>query len=526
MSTSHEAERAPVVVIGAGIGGLVTALELAPEPVIVLTRAVLGRETASAWAQGGIAAALDPGDSSAAHAADTLAAGDGLCDPDVVAGVTAEAAACIHQLERYGARFDRDAAGRYALGREGGHHARRIAHVRDATGNAVTRSLIEAARACPSITLLEGVEAEDLLADEGRVVGIYARRGTERLLFNARAVVLATGGVGGLYRWTSNPLGARGDGLALAARAGARFRDLEFVQFHPTAIDVGSDPMPLATEALRGEGAILVNSDGVRFMTTQHQLAELAPRDVVARAIEAERAAGRRVFLDATAALGAAFGERFPTVHAACLRAGIDPARERIPVAPAAHYHMGGIDVDAQGRSTVPGLWAVGEVSCTGLHGANRLASNSLLEAAVYGTRAARDIRARARRGGRLPAPPRFPRHVDDAEAARQMTVLRARMQDAVGVLRNREALEQAVVEFAALRRGPAALARAVENAATVALMIAVAALGREESRGGHWRTDFPAASAQARHSILDLAAAERVAAERGAARATLRRAV
>ena len=523
MSVLHDSERAPVVVIGAGIGGLVTALELAPEPVIVLTRAVLGRETASAWAQGGIAAVLDPADAPAAHAADTLSAGDGLCDPDVVAGVTAEGAACIHQLERYGARFDRDAAGGYALGREGGHHARRIAHVRDATGNAVTRALIEAAQDCPSITLLEGVEAEDLLQDEGRVVGVYARRGTERLLFNARAVVLATGGVGGLYRCTSNPLGARGDGLALAARAGARFRDLEFVQFHPTAIDVGADPMPLATEALRGEGAILVNDAGERFMVTEHELAELAPRDVVARAIWAQRAAGHGVFLDATQALGAGFAVRFPTVYAACRAAGLDPAVQAIPVAPAAHYHMGGVDVDERARSSVAGLWAVGEVSCTGLHGANRLASNSLLEAAVFGTRAARDIRATARRGGRLPAAPRLPRPVDEAEAASQLAALRARMQDAVGVLRSRVPLEEAVVEFATLRQAPAS--RAVENAATVALLIAVAALGREESRGGHWRTDFPAAAAEARHSLLDLVTAERLAAALVVRRPVLRRA-
>jgi L-aspartate oxidase len=525
MSHFHDHERAPVVVIGAGLGGLVTALELAPEPVILLNRALLGRDTASAWAQGGIAAALDPADTPAAHAADTLAAGDGLCDAAVVAAVTDAAPGCIALLERHGVRFDRDAGGRYALGREGGHHARRIAHVRDATGDAITRAMIAAARATPSITLLEGIEAEDLLTDGGRVVGVYAHRGAERLLFSARAVVLATGGVGGLYRYTSNPLGARGDGLALAARAGARLRDLEFVQFHPTAIDIGSDPMPLATEALRGEGSVLVDETGRRFMQGVHELADLAPRDVVARSIWAERARGHQVYLDATRALGAQFAERFPTVFAACRRAGIDPAAQPIPVAPAAHYHMGGIEVDADGRSTVPGLWAVGEVACTGLHGANRLASNSLLEAAVYGARAARDIQSTDLPIQRLKAPPRSLRPVDEAQSLRQLTAIRARMQDDVGLLRSAGPLRAAIAEFHALCAGPAPLARSVENAATVALMIAVAALGREESRGGHWRTDFPQPASEARHSTLDLATALDVAGGSGVAPLPQRRA-
>ena len=288
---NHAGEQ--VVVIGAGLGGLMTALELAPRPVLLLSRSPLGREVATAWAQGGIAAALAAGDSPALHAADTLEAGTGTCDGAIVDAVTREAPGTVARLERYGVAFDRASDGQLALGREGGHGRRRIAHARDATGDAITRALVGAARRTASITILEGVDVRELLQEDGRIVGLAAVRGAERLLVCAPAVVLATGGAGGLYAHTSNPLGARGEGFVMAARAGAALADLEFVQFHPTAIDVAADPMPLATEALRGEGALLVNSLGERFMLGLHPLAELAPRDIVSRAIFRERAAGR-----------------------------------------------------------------------------------------------------------------------------------------------------------------------------------------------------------------------------------------
>ena len=505
-------DRLPVVVVGAGLGGLVTALELAPHPVLLLSRAPLGLELATAWAQGGIAAAVAADDAPSLHAADTHAAGDGLCDPGVVDLVTREAPACIDWLGRYGVRFDRDASGRLALGREGGHCRRRIVHARDATGDAIVRALVGAVRRCASITLLEGVEARELLAADGGVVGVAALRGHERLVVAAEAVVMATGGVGALYRYTSNPLGARGQGLVMAARAGARLADLEFVQFHPTAIDVEADPLPLATEALRGEGALLVNSLGERFMEGAHPLAELAPRDIVARAIFRERASGRGAFLDAREALGSAFGERFPTVHAACSKAGLDPANELIPVTPAAHYHMGGIAVDTNGRSSLEGLWAVGEVASTGLHGGNRLASNSLLEATVFGIRSARDVAGRARRPlrrGRLAAmacasPP--------AADWKTLSAVRATMERNVGVIRDERLLRQSIGLLDEVRElnppGP------VGDAATAGLMIAVAALGRRESRGGHYRADFPSSdSTLSRRSDLTLAEAGQVAA-------------
>jgi L-aspartate oxidase len=494
--------RAPVVVVGAGLGGLVTALELAPMPVLLLSRAPLGRELATAWAQGGVAAALDPEDSPALHAADTHAAGDGLCDPDIVAAVTREAPACIGRLERFGVAFDRDAAGRLALGREGGHGRRRIVHARDATGDAITGALVAAVRRTPSITVLEGVEARAVLTDDGAAAGLAALRGSERLVITARAVVLATGGVGGLYAHTSNPLGARGDGLVMAARAGATLADLEFVQFHPTAIDVAADPLPLATEALRGEGALLVNSLGERFMVGLHPLAELAPRDVVARAIFRERAAGRQTYLDARAAPGVRFASRFPTVHASCMQAGIDPARDLIPVAPAAHYHMGGIAVDASARSSLAGLWAVGEVAATGLHGANRLASNSLLEAVVFAVRAARDIAAAEAR----PAPARLPGaaacEAPGAADWRALSRIRSVMDRNAGVIRDAASLEAAVgfLETAAATHPPGP----VHDAAVAGLLIVISALARRESRGGHYRADFPLTDpAWARRSFL-----------------------
>jgi L-aspartate oxidase len=501
----------PVVVVGAGLGGLMTALELAPAPVVLLSRSPLGREVASAWAQGGIAAAMAAGDSPALHAADTHAAGDGLCDPEVVELVTSEAPGCVMQLERYGARFDRDESGVPALGREGGHGRRRIVHSRDATGDTVTRALIAAALRTPSITILEGVDVRELLVVDGVVVGLLAARGEEKLLFSARAVVLATGGSGGLYGHTSNPLGARGDGFVMAARAGARLADLEFVQFHPTALDIDADPMPLATEALRGEGATLVNSRGERFMIGLHPQAELAPRDVVARAIHRERAAGRRSFLDAREALGERFVTRFPTVHASCMAAGIDPARDLIPVAPAAHYHMGGVAVDLRGRSSLTGLWAVGEVACTGLHGANRLASNSLLEAAVFGMRAARDISGQDQGGhGQQSASGAVGKPVEVQEWS-LVRRIRGIMDREVGVERDAAGLRAAVAAFEAIRRecgpGPA------NNAATAGLLIGVAALWRRESRGGHCRIDHPFSNPVGGRSFMTLAEAESTAA-------------
>jgi L-aspartate oxidase len=504
-----------VVIVGGGLAGLFCALKLAPRPVTVISAAPLGQGASTAWAQGGIAAAVGEGDSAEAHAADTIAAGAGLVDEAIALGLAREAGARIHDLLRYGVPFDRDLEGKLAVAREAAHSARRIVHVRgDMAGKAIMAALIEAVRHTPSIRVIEGFVAEALLTDEGNVTGLQLRRAGDAiatpLTIASRAVVLATGGIGHLYAATTNPAEASGSGLAIAARAGAVIADPEFVQFHPTAIMVGRDPAPLATEALRGEGATLINRRGERFMLARHPLAELAPRDIVARGVFAEIAAGHGAFLDATTALGARFAKEFPTVHASCIAAGIDPARQPIPVSPAAHYHMGGVAVDVHGRSSLTGLWAGGEVSCTGAHGANRLASNSLLEAVVYAARIAEDI------DGSTPAAPlpspatsMIPRNC--AMPPLTEANLRAMMSSHVGVIRDGDRLAQAVRSFAAIERDTGNIA--LRNMATTALLVAASAWARRESRGGHYRVDYPTENpAPALRTMTTLAAARETA--------------
>jgi len=505
-----------IVIVGGGLAGLFCALKLAPRPVTLISAAPLGQGSSSAWAQGGIAAAVAEGDTPEAHAADTIAVGGGLVDAAVALGIAREAAPRIHDLLTYGVPFDRDLEGRLAVGREAAHSARRIVHVRgDGAGAAIIAALSEAVRRTPSIRVIEGVVAETLLTEDGAVTGLQLREAgnlsARPLVLAARAVVLATGGIGHLYAVTTNPREAGGSGLAIAARAGAVIADPEFVQFHPTAIMTGGDPAPLATEALRGEGATLINGNGERFMAARHPLAELAPRDIVARGVFAEIAAGRGAFLDARAALGARFADRFPTVHASCIGAGIDPATQIIPIAPAAHYHMGGVAVDGRGRSSIDGLWAGGEVSSTGAHGANRLASNSLLEAVVYAARIAEDIEGRI-----LPSPARLP----DAPAASRggtpdaaaVQRLRKMMSAHVGVVRDGDGLTEAVQHFAGLEREATSIA--LHNMAISALLVAASAWSRRESRGAHFRADHPAEiPALARRTMTTLAAAREIVA-------------
>ncbi|MCP4620793.1 MAG: L-aspartate oxidase [Bradyrhizobium sp.] len=503
------------VIVGGGLAGLFCALKLAPRPVTVISAAPLGQGASSAWAQGGIAAAVAEGDSPEAHAADTIAAGAGLVDERIALGLAREAAARIDDLLRHGVPFDRDLEGRLAVGREAAHSARRIVHVRgDMAGAAIIAALTEAVRRTPSIRLIEGFVAENLLTENGAVTGLQIRDANDPLaspaVIAARAIVLATGGIGHLYAVTTNPAEASGLGLALAARAGAVIADPEFVQFHPTAIMAG-DPAPLATEALRGEGAVLVNDSGERFMAKLHPLAELAPRDIVARGVFAEIVAGRGAFLDATTALGTRFAEKFPTVYASCIRAGIDPATQRIPIAPAEHYHMGGIAVDENGRSSLKGLWAGGEVSSTGAHGANRLASNSLLEAVVYAARIARDINGHA-----VAFPARLPAIVISGQNAPMPrlveTSLRNMMTSHVGVVRDGTRLVKAVRLFADIERNTGSIA--LRNMATTALLVAATAWSRRESRGAHFRSDHPAeVPALAHRTMTTLTEAREIAA-------------
>src|SRR5689334_11925039 len=400
-------ESTDVVVVGSGVAGLTAALHLREQGlhVTVVTKVNID-DGSTRWAQGGIAAVLHPLDTPGAHAEDTLVAGVGLCDPDAVQVLVTEGPAGVRELMRWGAEFDRYPDGSLMLTREGGHHADRIAHAGgDATGAEVQRALHAAVRRDPWIRLVEHALVLDLLTDaSGRACGVTLHvlgEGTEDGVgaILGRAVVLATGGMGQIFASTTTPVVSTGDGVALGLRAGAAVTDIEFVQFHPTALYVGAavagvDQQPLVSEALRGAGAHLVDADGKRFMVGQHELAELAPRDVVAKGIFRElRAAGTdHVFLDARDVPDLA--HRFPTITAACLAAGVDPRTDLIPVAPAAHYASGGVRTDLAGRTSIPGLYACGEVACTGVHGANRLASNSLLEGLVFARRIAADIRA------------------------------------------------------------------------------------------------------------------------------------
>ncbi|PVE21107.1 L-aspartate oxidase [Microvirga sp. KLBC 81] len=521
MTTASPHDR--IVVVGGGIAGLATALHLAPLPVILIVASPLGQQASTPLAQGGIAAALGADDHPALHAADTLQAGAGLSDPDVAARVAAAAPACIAWLIAQGASFDRTGPGdELILGLEAAHSRRRIVHAQgDRTGKSVLEALIQVVRKTPSIQILENYRVMDLALDaNGTVAGVLcascrSKGSEEPILIPGRAVVLATGGIGGLYAHTTNPLSAQGGGLALAARVGAVLRDLEFVQFHPTAIAASLDPMPLATEALRGEGAMLVSSRGERFM---HGIpgAELAPRDVVARAIFAQICAGERVFLDTRHVLGEHIISKFPGVTALCRAAGLDPVRDPIPVRPAAHYHMGGIKVNDRGRSSVDGLWACGEVASTGLHGANRLASNSLLEALAYAASIADDVKGIGRRPStsQPPSPPLAPHSSrSGGQQSLHLRQIRSVMDRQVGVLRDAAGLQRAVRRFSALAYE--ACSTSERDAVLTSLLIATAAYTRHESRGAHQRMDHPDLLPE-QHTEMTLDQALRVAAEIG----------
>lgn len=493
----RQAQEAPTVIdaggpviIGAGLAGLTAALEYSPRPCVVLSAGAISTGTSTGWAQGGVAAAIGPDDSAELHTVDTIAAGAGLCEPDVVAAITQAAPRAIAWLTEQGARFDHNADGSIKLGLEGAHGRRRIVHaLGDSTGAELLRAVVTAARATASISLWEYSAATKILTDAHGVTGVRVRTLAGEVVLRTSTVLLATGGIGGLFQHTTNPLSSRGQGLALAHRAGATLRDVEMVQFHPTALNVGIDPMPLVSEAVRGEGAILIDETGARVIENP-----LSARDVVSRAEWAALQAGHQVFLDAREEPGARFDELFASIAATARDAGFDPVTQPLPVHPAAHYHMGGVRVDLAGRTDVPGLYAAGEVASTGLHGANRLASNSLLEAVVCGRWTAQHWLSLPAGGEVAAAAPSSLHPVSEAPTDPVAVQVRAIVSEAAGVLRDHDRLTVALAELASLRHHDAGL---------VGYLLVQAALTRTESRGGHTRTDYPAASEPAEHLLI-----------------------
>ncbi len=497
-----------VIVIGGGAAGLRVALGLTARRVDLLIGGSYGDSGSSPRAQGGIAAPIATGDSTELHARDTLEAAAGLGDPEAVGILTSRAAEEIDRLVHLGMRFDRSASGDLVFGREGAHSRSRILHAGgDATGAELMRTLGEAALASSHIRISESTRAFELVCDQNRVVGVLARGKDRRImLFLARAVVLATGGIGGLFRPTTNPPECRGSGLVMAARIGARLSDLEFVQFHPTALGVWADPTPLMSEALRGAGATLVTKQSESIMDSVHPRKDLAPRDIVSRTVWRRIQQGDPIFLDTRPVFRSQGIEAFPLVRRLCASFGLNPVEAPIPISPAVHYHMGGISTDARSRTSLPGLWACGEVACSDIHGANRLASNSLLEALVFGGIAAEDIEravvGRSRIWGRLgPVDWTSMRPRRGVESDRGLLLdLRRRMWEGLGVVRSSTTMTDTRNWLASTldsRRHSTEL----ESAFFAAFLVATAALARTESRGSHFRDDYPNEDPKWRHS-------------------------
>jgi L-aspartate oxidase len=480
-----------IVIVGAGLAGLFTAIKLAPLNVVIVASKKLGSGTSSQWAQAGIAAAMGKSDSILSHLKDTIDVGGGIVDEKIAELVITNGPSRVNDLIALGVPFDKDTNNELILRKEAAHQHNRIVSVRgDMTGKKIMETLTQIVKKSDHIRVIEGYNATELHQIDGKIQGISIQKENKVELINSNCIVLATGGVGQLYKITTNSKEALGDGVGMAARAGAVLSDMEFVQFHPTAFDIGIDPAPLATEALRGEGALIVNTKDERFIYNSHKDGELAPRDIVARSIFQEQQKGQKVFLDCRGDLGNRMINDFPTVYQLCRNSGINPREDKIPISPAAHYHMGGILTDENGKTNIEGLYACGENACSGVHGANRLASNSLLEAIVFGDIISKDIKENMNK-----SIPNKEVRIDITKSKSlsilKLQELRSIMTEFVGVERDQEGLEKAYsmvqdIYTEYTKNG------FLNNSLITSLLIIQSALARKEHRGSHYRKDFP----------------------------------
>lgn len=480
-----------IVIVGAGLAGLFTAIKLAPLNVVIVASKKLGSGTSSQWAQAGIAAAMGKSDSILSHLKDTIDVGGGIVDEKIAELVITNGPSRVNDLIALGVPFDKDTNNELILRKEAAHQHNRIVSVRgDMTGKKIMETLTQIVKKSDHIRVIEGYNATELHQIDGKIQGISIQKENKVELINSNCVVLATGGIGQLYKITTNSKEALGDGVGMAARAGAVLSDMEFVQFHPTAFDIGIDPAPLATEALRGEGALIVNTKDERFIYNSHIDGELAPRDIVARSIFQEQQKGQKVFLDCRGDLGNRMINDFPTVYQLCRNSGINPSEDKIPISPAAHYHMGGILTDENGKTNIEGLYACGENACSGVHGANRLASNSLLEAIVFGDIISKDIKENMNK-----SIPNKEVRIDITKSKSlsilKLQELRSIMTEFVGVERDQEGLEKAYnmvkdIYTEYTKNG------FLNNSLITSLLIIQSALARKEHRGSHYRKDFP----------------------------------
>ena len=491
-----------VVIVGGGIAGLTVALNLAPRKVCVITKSTLGVNTSSSWAQGGIAASIDKNDSNEDHVSDTLRTAKELADEDVVRTIVNESSNVIKDLEEIGVQFDKNPDGSFNLGLEGAHSFNRIVRSKgDSSGIEIMRGLIEAVKSAKHVTILENISIDSIMSENNIIYGVIGRLTDKNIpdnhvVIQSPQVVLATGGLGGIYANTTNPRSSYGEGIALAAQAGAILTDMEFVQFHPTGLDFGLDPTPLATEAIRGEGAFLVNQSNERFMVEVHPNNELAPRDIIAQNIFKQIESGNSVFLDCRKNIIANFKDRFPQVHTYCIKAGINPEEELIPIIPVAHYHIGGVKTNLKGQTSIKGLWCCGEVAATHVHGANRLASNSLLESLVFAKIVAKEINGEPLQQKKEMISPSFIKTYKEKTknkimAKKYIWQLRSSMMRNLGIVRNERSILRGLTETIKIERESQGLSAKLNDMILVCKFIIVGAYRRMESRGCHLRSDF-----------------------------------